>query len=176
MENASKALIMAGGIFLAIVLITFGVYVYSSLHDLAETQDKKNQQQQLADFNKSYEAYNRSLMYGTELITVMNKANDNNKMYNYDEDFEITINFRFVEKFVYVYNVGTGKRVKSGEFKTGFYYNNKNYENEIKGNPETFNDFKRRLFKCQSVAYNEETGRIKSMTFEEVKLNDYTHK
>lgn len=171
MENASEALIITGGIFLAIVLITFGVYTYSSMNKLAKTQDEQVAQQQLVEFNKSYEAYNRGIMYGTDLITVMNKANDNNKTYK-GSDFKITISFVFTEKNLYIYDPETGKREKGSEFFAGTDYTNENYETKIKDNPDAFNDFKRRLFKCKSVNYNPKTGRINEMYFEEVKLSN----
>lgn len=84
MENASKALIIAGSIFLAIALITFAVYTYQSLHNMANAQDEKNAQEQLVAFNKKYEAYNKSIMYGTDVITVVNMADEDNQRYNMD--------------------------------------------------------------------------------------------
>lgn len=171
MENASKALIMAGGIFLAIALITFGVYTYSSLNKLAKSQDEKTEQQQLVDFNKSYEAYNKSIMYGTDLITVMNKANDNNEMYDNDEIYRITITFKLKEIGIYAYNQETRKRDKKNDLKFDVEYDNVNYTN-FKNNDDMFDDFKRRLFKCTKVEYNKNTGRISNMDFEEVRLSN----
>lgn len=178
MENAAKALIMAGGIFLAIALITFGVYTYTTLNKLANAQDEQTEQQQLVDFNKSYEAYNRSIMYGTDLITVINKANDNNALYD-DNTYKITITFKLKQAAVYEYDVNEGKRIIKNEeknFKIDTYYTNADLgeiKNLTKG---SFDDFKRRLFSCTKVEYSSVTGRINKMIFEEVLLNDYTHK
>ncbi len=82
MENASKALIMAGGIFLAIIILTLGVYVYTSIHGIANSQDSKKLQEQLVAFNKKYESYNKSIMYGADVITVINMSYDDSQKYD----------------------------------------------------------------------------------------------
>lgn len=79
MENASKALIIAGGVLLAMMILSLLVYVGMSMTDMAQSQDRVTLAQQIADFNKSYLAYDKKRMYGTEVITVVNKAINHNK-------------------------------------------------------------------------------------------------
>ena len=79
MENASKALIIAGGVLLAIMILALLVYMGTAMTDMAESQDRKLAAQQLEEFNKSYLAYNKTRMYGTDVITVVNKAINHNK-------------------------------------------------------------------------------------------------
>ena len=79
MENASKALIMAGGILLSIMILSLLVYVGTSMSDMAESQDRKLLTQQIEEFNKGYLAYNKTRLYGTDVITVVNKAVNHNK-------------------------------------------------------------------------------------------------
>ena len=181
MENAAKAIIISGGIFFAIALLTFGVYTYTSLNRLANEQDAQTEQQQLVNFNKSYEAYNKSIMYGTDLISVINKANDNNKLYGTDTTYKITIRFKFVTAAIYEYDVDEGKRIiKHSEkyFKTDTSYTNDDLGNIQNLTGGSFDDFKRRLFKCTGVGYSDVTGRINSMSFEEIELTEeqYKHK
>ena len=76
MENASKALIMAGGVLLAILILTLLVSVGISITDMSAAQDKKNEMQQLQKFNESYLAYNKTIMYGIDVLSVYNKAKD----------------------------------------------------------------------------------------------------
>ncbi len=147
MENASKALIMAGGMLLAIVIITLGVYTYSSLHILSESRNDEVAQQELVDFNRTYEAFNKQLMYGTEVISIMNKANDNNKRYNQDNNYTIEI---------------------SCELKSGLILWNSDYTDHIGIQGETFDEFKKKNFQCNGVSYNNRTGRINGMSFIEV--------
>lgn len=79
MENASKALIIAGGILISIMILSLLVYVATSISDMAESQDRKLAAQQIQEFNKSYLAYSKTRMYGTDVITVVNKAINHNK-------------------------------------------------------------------------------------------------
>jgi len=92
MENASKALLIAGGMLLAIIILTLLVSVGVSVKDITETQDKKQLTEQIQQFNKEYEAYNKTKMYGIDVITVVNKARDYNTRLDTDsEEYKINI-------------------------------------------------------------------------------------
>lgn len=78
MENASKALIIAGSILIAIIILSVLIYVFGTYRNLAKTQEDTAQQQEIAAFNRQYEAYNKQYLYGAEVITLINKAIDNN--------------------------------------------------------------------------------------------------
>lgn len=79
MENAAKALIIAGGILFAIMILSLVVYMSTTTTRMVEAQEEKKEIEELTAFNKEYEAYNKRLMYGTEVITVYNKAEEYNK-------------------------------------------------------------------------------------------------
>ena len=74
MENAAKALVIAGGILLAIMTISVLIYMVGSISRMAQAQDEKKELEQLTAFNNEYEAYNKRVMYGAEVISVVNKA------------------------------------------------------------------------------------------------------
>lgn len=76
MENASKALLIAGGIFLALLIVSVMMYMSNSITEIGEAQENRRAAEQLAAFNAEYEAYNKKLMYGTDIITVINKAKE----------------------------------------------------------------------------------------------------
>lgn len=100
MENASKALLIAGGILLALMTLSLIVYVSTSTTRMAEAQDAKKASEELAAFNASYEAYNKTRMYGTDVITVINKAiNYNGKLDNSQKNEAITIQVAITEDF-----------------------------------------------------------------------------
>ena len=82
MENATKALLIAGGILIAMMTLALLVYVFGYMTDFAESQDRVAATQEIVEFNESYEAYNKQRMYGTDVISVVNKAEDNNIKYN----------------------------------------------------------------------------------------------
>lgn len=171
MENASQALLIAGGVLIAIVLITLGVYVYVSLHNVASMQDQKAQTEQLVNFNKKYEAYNKSLMHGTDVATVCFMAAEDNRKYGYN----ITIEYKINNTGVWILNTENKRSVRtSGNMLMGDNEDLKDMKDQDK---EKFDDFKRRLFRCESdrIKYDD-AGRIEFMSFVEVDLNDYEHK
>ena len=78
MENASKALIIAGGILLALMTLTLLVYGLTTTTRISEANDEAKKLEEIENFNSEYLAYNRRVMYGIDLINVINKAINNN--------------------------------------------------------------------------------------------------
>lgn len=79
MENASKALIIAGGVLLALMVLSLVVYMSTATSRFAESQDQKRLTEEIKAFNDGYTAYNKKRMYGTDVITIINKAIEHNK-------------------------------------------------------------------------------------------------
>lgn len=73
MENASKALLMAGGVLIAIVTIAFLVKSLSTVQQFQMSQLSAEEQEQLTAFNEQYTKYVGQYVYGTEVITLQNK-------------------------------------------------------------------------------------------------------
>ena len=178
MENASKALLMAGGILIALLIIVKLVYSFGVMGGYFDTENSKQQAEQLKIFNEQYEAYNRKLLRGVDVISVINKVLDNNQKYGPDEydepNYLMQIEFEMLEGAVYQKDKQSGKnqKVDSVTFKTGINYN-QNSISEIKQSSEAFNDLKRRIFDCVEVRYHKETGRVNYIKFIERKI-DYT--
>lgn len=94
MENAAKALIMAGGVLLSIIVIGLLLLGFNSLKQYPEEQEKVRKAEQLAKFNTEYEAYEKPRMYGTDVITALNKAINNNRKYEANESvYDIDVVF-----------------------------------------------------------------------------------
>lgn len=81
MENASKALIIAGGILISILILSVLVYSFGNISQYFSSEEKVQQTEQLTTFNNQYESYNKKLLRGTDVISVINKAKDNNTKY-----------------------------------------------------------------------------------------------
>lgn len=100
MENASKALIMAGGVLIAILIISLFVYMFTSMSGVFQTQEDIKVVAEIEEYNKQYESYNRKLLRGTDIITLINKTISNNIKYQ-DEDtiaeYKVTITFTLKE-------------------------------------------------------------------------------
>ena len=81
MENATEALYIAAGTLLGVMIISIVVFFFRRVGSLQEQQDRIMTADQLAEWNNMYLAYNKKIMYGTDLISVLNKAQSNNEKY-----------------------------------------------------------------------------------------------
>lgn len=96
MENAAKALLIAGGILIAIILISMFLMMYNRMTSIKKAQEEKKEMEQLAAFNAQYEAFNKKLMYGVDVRTLVNKVEENNRN---NPSETITIEFTEETKF-----------------------------------------------------------------------------
>ena len=55
--------------------------MYNRLNSITEANEEQKKQEQLVSFNAEYESFNKPLMYGVDLITLINKVNENNVNY-----------------------------------------------------------------------------------------------
>lgn len=158
MENASKALIIAGGILLGIITISLLIYMYNKVGNVVDTISGDTTQEELLEFNKGFEVYNKKIMYGSEIISVINKAIDNNKI---NEIFSEKNNEYYVDIIV------------NNHFQLSDYTD---YESaliavdSLSKKTISNNDlkeviFKESTFRCNNVKYNN-YGRICMMEFE----------
>ena len=93
MENASKALIMAGSVLIAILVIGMLVLGYRNLSSL-EQQKEDSESDSTLNYMVKFEQFNRTL-YGSELLSLANLQEDYNSSYDvkyegYDR-IEITV-------------------------------------------------------------------------------------
>lgn len=112
MENASKALMMAGTILISLIVISALIFMFREIRG-TKTQGASNQKtQEIINFNKSYESYNKTL-YGSELLSLANKMSDYNKglvnKYGDDkdgyEDMKLEVEFKNKENKEFDYFV-----------------------------------------------------------------------
>lgn len=81
MENASKAVVIAGGILIGIITISILFFMFSNVQKLVSSTSDNYAQEELLEYNKGFEVYNKKIMYGADVLSVINKAIDNNKRY-----------------------------------------------------------------------------------------------
>ena len=75
MENASKALIIAGAILLAILLISLGIYIFSQAQSVVEGSGMTKAE--VSTFNNQFLKYEGSIK-GSELKSLIQEVNINN--------------------------------------------------------------------------------------------------
>lgn len=81
MENAAKALEMAAGVLIGVMLMAVISYFFSHIGDWPQQDDEVATAEQLAKFNLEYEVYEKKGMYGVDVISCLNKAQSNNEKY-----------------------------------------------------------------------------------------------
>jgi Na+-transporting methylmalonyl-CoA/oxaloacetate decarboxylase gamma subunit len=105
MENAASALQMAVGVLIALLLISLFVFVFNSISGVENSKADAEVQKENVEFNNKFLAFDKSSMYGTDLISILGLAISNNQIYNqantanpngmYHENVDGTIDIRF---------------------------------------------------------------------------------
>ena len=57
MENASNALIIAGGVLIGVLILSLAVYLFADFGSTSAEINKKTQEQQLVQFNSKFTTY-----------------------------------------------------------------------------------------------------------------------
>ena len=79
MENASKALIMAAGVLIALMILGALILMFSNLSNYQDTNIQTDREAQIVEFNNQYETYNRDDVRGSDLYSLLNKVVDYNR-------------------------------------------------------------------------------------------------
>lgn len=99
MENAAKALLIAGGILIAIMTLSLVVYAATATKRIEQAEYEKLQAEKLSKFNMEYEAYNKRRLYGLDVISVINKAIEHNKKMDVSQTSDkYYINIKFITR------------------------------------------------------------------------------
>lgn len=92
MENASKALVMAGGVLIGILLLSLAVYLFVDFGTTAAQINDKNAQQQIVEFNSKFTSYeNKENLTIYDVLTVAGYASENNKYYEGLAQYEVKV-------------------------------------------------------------------------------------
>lgn len=109
MENATKALLIAAGVMLSLMILSLLLVGYNQISAYYGDKEKVTQAKQLAEFNSVYDNYNRKNIRGSDLISLMNRIIDYNQREAYDEGtgykrIEVTITIgdnAIIDQFLY---------------------------------------------------------------------------
>lgn len=105
MDNTVDALQMAAGLIFGVLLLAALVYVFNIISNSENTKQEMAVVEQSTEFNKKYLAFDKTSMYGTDLISVLSMAISNNQICNtenslhptgeYNENIDGAINITF---------------------------------------------------------------------------------
>ena len=185
MENATKALLIAGGVLIAIIILTILVKTYGNIGAFQRQQMSQEEAEQIEEFNKDYTKYDGQYVYGTEIITIINKV--------YSSTYKVNVKVKFTqEDYTYTVKSKGGKTtkvtVKAGkdlnittgddnqlDLSSSVDESSKKFHNSTRTETATevnvtVDGLKNRAFKCIEIGYDE-SGRVNMMRFKEVAYN-----
>lgn len=174
MENASKALMIAAGVLVGMLILSLGVYLYYSLGTYITANQETMNKNELSQFNTQFVKYiNYKEANGSidknkiefeltihDVVTAANIAYENNKKYNLISNTE-----NYDESTLYVtVNADITKEDGTTQYK-------KNLEQII--NTESADILKNNInekYVCRinDISYSSVTGRVCSITFKKV--------
>jgi len=120
MENASKALIMAGSVLIALMIIGALILMFNSLTSYQETNTQNTKEAQIVEFNNKYETYNRKDVRGSDLISLVNRIIDYNKRKTEEGYKQMNISITINNPSEFAYN----KEQSAKLIKTNYTQNN----------------------------------------------------
>ena len=83
MENASKALLIAGGVLLAMMIITIGIVLYNSFSNTTSQYAQSMSATELTEFNTKFEVFReRTNITAQEIVSLVNMTKENNEYFN----------------------------------------------------------------------------------------------
>ena len=88
MENATKALLMAGGVLLVMLVIMLFLFSWGKYSEFYTNKDDLAEITNIAQFNLQFTNYENRDVYGYELISLANKVADYNMRYSNVEGAE----------------------------------------------------------------------------------------
>ncbi len=91
MENASKALLMAAGVLIGMIVISLAVYLFVSFGSSSAELHREQEQQRLNEFNAQFTSYvglENITIY--DIVTVANLATENNTYYEFTKRNSLT--------------------------------------------------------------------------------------
>ena len=145
MENASNALIIAGSILIAIIILSIGVILFSSYSKIGESYEQTRVVERLTKYNSNFTIFEgRTDITAQEIVTLANYARD------YNQENETAIEVK-------VQNNGNLSDT------------NKDLVSFIKQNSTVLEDGEAEIiyFKCEEIKdeYYDEEGRIIKIIF-----------
>lgn len=102
MENATKALLIAGTVLIAIIMVSIAVYLYSMYSDQANQYSETISATEIQKFNSKFDVYlGRENITAQEIVSVVNLAKEyNNQIQIYLEGTRLQFTSSTPEDFI----------------------------------------------------------------------------
>lgn len=90
MENASKALIIAGGVLIAIMIITLGLYIFQSAGTLSQSYAERLAEDAINTYNNKFLTYCMDIN-AQNMVTLINLIKENNNKNQYIQEMQVIL-------------------------------------------------------------------------------------
>ena len=146
MENASKALLMAGGVLIGLLIISLAVYLFVDFGSMSANVYAQKDEQRIVNFNSKYTSYENKELTIYDVITIAKYAKENNEYYKSNADYQVTV------------DASTANYIKAGNVQDLILEKEQLY---IKNSYASITDANPNLpkYKCEVNGYNDE-GRV----------------
>lgn len=96
MENASKALTMAAGVLIGVLIISLAVYLFVDFGTTSAEVNKQNEKQKIVQFNSQFTSYETEEKTWTiyDIITIAKYAKENNEYYEDSSEDQVSVCFK----------------------------------------------------------------------------------
>lgn len=159
MENASKALIMAGSVLMALLVIGALVFMYNQLAEVEQTKTDVDETSKIVEYEKKFEQYNKTI-YGSELMSLANLQEDYNRTLSEEQGYsKITVTVTIKNSIADTKYFSAGKKDLSL-----ILADVNSIENEI-SNYETKEQYKGKTVRYYSQISNREIASIYGITY-----------
>lgn len=166
MENASKALLIAAGVIIGVLILSVGVALFSMFGNSSKDIINKLEESKITEFNNNfYKYYGEGITFTVhDIITITNFARktnkegqvENNSSYSQSSDY-IQIDVKNDKKWEYNFEKKTDEYYKT-------FIKNNSFKKDNLGN-ETENI---KYYKCTNIITNTKSRKVIYMCIEEI--------
>ena len=167
MENVSKALIMAGGILISVLLASLMMIVLQKAGRMNHEYENQMSDRELVKFNSQFEIYAKEDNTYFDIMTVANLAYDVNKKNGYDAQNSVEIKIQQAGNETILYSILPHKSLQKNYFfdKENTAQQKYMYDLVSEYGTKMENGEYTHRFKCLTTKYQEATGKVNQMVF-----------
>lgn len=168
MENSSLAMKVAGGVLISMLVISLVVVMWNRFSKVQKVKERANEVEVVEKFNKEFESYNKNIIRGYELISLANLANNTNSEYKEVEGYQkFNVFVSMKNSDAALSSSGSGREVRYNDRR---YYDFTDFANKVwsglsSGDKKAVKEL---YFQCVGTDYDSNSGRIKTMYFNEI--------
>ena len=160
MENAARALTMAAGVLIGIMIISIAVYLFTSLGNTSSEIYSKVEQTKIDKFNSQFLKYYRlDTCTAHDIVSIANLAKNSNEYYELEEGSGYNY---YVNVSVMDYIDSKGSKNEEDNFEK---LDDAKYTEFIKNNSTNEEKSEIKYFTCKKISQSNITGRVYQITF-----------